>query len=57
MSNDLEEQVKKVADEKGIHFSVFWRKLLMERFLARLARSPHSDKHLSSREASCFLVS
>jgi len=40
----LKDRLQTIAKEKGIPFNSCWKQLLLERFLARLGRSPHSDK-------------
>lgn len=40
----LKERLKIVAKEKGVSFSDCWKQLLLERFLARIAKSKHKDK-------------
>jgi hypothetical protein len=42
----LKERLKMVAREKNIPFNACWRQLLLERFLARLAGSAHSNKFI-----------
>ncbi len=40
----LKDRLIIIAKEKGIHFNQCWKKLLLERFLARLSRSPEKAK-------------
>ncbi len=40
----LKDRLQTVAKEKGIPFNSCWKQLLLERFLTRLGRSPHSNK-------------
>ncbi|MBS4168485.1 nucleotidyl transferase AbiEii/AbiGii toxin family protein [Parachlamydia sp. AcF125] len=40
----LKDRLQAIAKERGIHFNECWKKLLLERFLARLARSKHTRK-------------
>jgi predicted nucleotidyltransferase component of viral defense system len=40
----LKDRLLIVAKEKGIHFNKCWKKLLLERFLARLSRSSEREK-------------
>lgn len=40
----LKDRLIIIAKEKGIHFNQCWKKLLLERFLARLSRSPEKEK-------------
>ena len=40
----LKDRLQAIAREKKIHFNACWKQLLLERFLARLAGSPHADK-------------
>lgn len=40
----LKHRLQTIAKEKGIPFNACWKQLLLERFLARLARSPYADK-------------
>ena len=40
----LKDRLKNLAKEKGIAVSELLKKLYLERFLARLARSDYSDK-------------
>ena len=42
----LKDRVQTIAKERQIHFNHCWRQLLLERFLARLARSSISDKFI-----------
>ena len=42
----LKDRVQGVARERNIHFNACWKQLLLERFLARLAGSPHSNKFI-----------
>lgn len=35
----LKDRLQTIAKEKGIPFNACWKQLLLERFLARLARS------------------
>jgi len=39
----LKERLKTIAQEKGITFNECWKQLLLERMLARVARSTHHD--------------
>ncbi len=40
----LKDRLQTIAKGKGIPFNACWKQLLLERFLARLARSPYADK-------------
>lgn len=40
----LKDRLQTIAKEKGIPFNACWKQLLLERFLARLARSAYADK-------------
>ncbi len=40
----LKDRLQEIAKEKEIPFNACWKQLLLERFLARLARSFHVDK-------------
>ncbi len=40
----LKSRLKCIAQEKGMSFNQIWKQLLLERFLARLARTNHNDK-------------
>lgn len=40
----LKDRLQAIAREKGIPFNACWKQLLLERFLARLARSAYTDK-------------
>lgn len=40
----LKARLKSIAQEKGIPFNQIWKQLLLERFLARLAKSNHNEK-------------
>jgi len=40
------DRLQTIAKEKEIPFNACWKQLLLERFLARLARSPHVDKFI-----------
>lgn len=40
----LKDRLQTIAKEKGIPFNSCWKQLLLERFLARLGRSPHANK-------------
>jgi len=42
--NALKDRIKNLANEKGTTVTDLLKKLYLERFLARLARSPYSDK-------------
>jgi len=42
----LKDRLQRIAKEKVIPFNACWKQLLLERFLARLARSPHVDKFI-----------
>ncbi len=42
----IKKQLKIIAKERKIHFNTCWKQLLLERFLFRLARSPHSHKFI-----------
>ena len=42
----LKERLKTVAREKNLPFNACWRQLLLERFLARLSGSTHSNKFI-----------
>lgn len=38
----LKDRLQTIAKEKGIPFNACWKRLLLERFLTRIARSPHA---------------
>ena len=40
----LKDRLQTIAKEKGIPFNSCWQQLLLERFLTRLGKSPHSNK-------------
>jgi predicted nucleotidyltransferase component of viral defense system len=40
----LKERLHAISKEKGLHFNECWKKLLFERFLTRLAKSPHGER-------------
>lgn len=42
----LKDRLQAVARERNIHFNACWKQLLLERFLARLAGSTHSNKFI-----------
>lgn len=42
----LKDRLQRIAKEKVIPFNACWKQLLLERFLARLARSSHVDKFI-----------
>ncbi len=42
----LKDRLQTVARDKNIHFNACWKQLLLERFLARLAGSTHSNKFI-----------
>lgn len=42
----LKERVKAIATQKNITFNEVWKQLLLERFLARLSKSHHSEKFI-----------
>ncbi len=42
----LKDRLQTIAKEKEIPFNACWKQLLLERFLARLARSSHVDKFI-----------
>jgi hypothetical protein len=42
----LKDRLQTIAKEKKIPFNACWKQLLLERFLARLARSSHVDKFI-----------
>lgn len=42
----LKDRLQSISKEKGIHFNECWKKLLLERFLARLARSKYTNKFI-----------
>ena len=42
----LKDRLHAIAKEKSIHFNECWKNLLLERFLARLARSSQMDKFI-----------
>jgi hypothetical protein len=42
----LKERLKVVAKTKGMTFNITWKQLLLERFLARLARSGHHENFI-----------
>ncbi len=42
----LKDRLQTIAKEKEIPFNACWKQLLLERFLARLARSSHIDKFI-----------
>ena len=42
----LKDRLRNIAQERNIHFNACWKQLLLERFLARLAASEHSDKFI-----------
>lgn len=42
----LKDRLHTIAKEKDIQFNSCWKKLLLERFLTRLARSSHSNKFI-----------
>jgi predicted nucleotidyltransferase component of viral defense system len=42
----LKDRLHTIAKEKNIHFNACWKQLLLERFLTRLARSPHANKFI-----------
>ena len=39
----LKARLKAIAGDRGVTFNEIWRQLLLERFLARLARSARRD--------------
>lgn len=43
---ELKDRIQTIAKEKDIHFNACWKQLLLERFLARLSRSPHINKFI-----------
>lgn len=42
----LKDKLKTISKEQGIPFNACWKELLLERFLSRLASSPHSNKFI-----------
>jgi predicted nucleotidyltransferase component of viral defense system len=42
----LKDRLQAVARQRNIHFNACWKQLLLERFLARLAGSSHSNKFI-----------
>src|SRR3990167_10060835 len=42
----LKDRLHTIAKEKEIQFNACWKQLLLERFLARLARSSHANKFI-----------
>lgn len=42
--NALKERLKIISKELGVTFNDCWKRLLLERFLARIAKSKHKDK-------------
>src|SRR3984885_16068259 len=42
----LKDRLQTIAKEKEITFNACWKQLLLERFLARLARSSHVNKFI-----------
>ena len=42
--NALKDRLHIIAREKKLPFNACWKQLLLERFLARLASSAHTDK-------------
>lgn len=40
----LKDRLRNISQETNIHFNTCWKQLLLERFLARLAASEHTDK-------------
>jgi predicted nucleotidyltransferase component of viral defense system len=42
----LKDRLQTIARERNIHFNACWKQLLLERFLARLAGSIHSNKFI-----------
>nr|NGX43416.1 hypothetical protein [Chlamydiota bacterium] len=42
----LKDRLQTIAKEKNIPFNACWKQLLLERFLARLARSSHFNKFI-----------
>lgn len=42
----LKDRLQAIAKEKRIHFNACWKQLLLERFLARLSTSSHSNKFI-----------
>lgn len=43
-TQSLKDRLQTIAKEKGIPFNSCWKQLLLERFLTRLGKSPHSNK-------------
>lgn len=42
----LKDRLKNISQERNVHFNTCWKQLLLERFLARLAASEHTDKFI-----------
>ncbi len=42
----LKDKLQTISKEDGIPFNACWKELLLERFLSRLASSPHSNKFI-----------
>lgn len=45
-AQELKDKIQAVSRERNIHFNACWKQLLLERFLARLAGSLHSNKFI-----------
>ncbi len=44
IEQSIKEKIKALAKEREVTFAELWRNLILERFLARLARSPYREK-------------
>lgn len=44
LEQSIKEKIKALAKERETTFAELWRNLILERFLTRLARSPHKEK-------------
>lgn len=42
----LKERLRTISQERGLHFNTCWKQLLLERYLARLSSSAHSNKFI-----------
>jgi hypothetical protein len=42
----LKDKLQTISKEQGVPFNACWKELLLERFLSRLASSPHSNKFI-----------